>query len=395
MARFRLVLALTAGALVLALGARYALEERKSLWALDARSGRVTWMQDISDAPPTQALTTHNGALYWVNREKGPNHRVTLSALDASSGAQRWTRSLDGRVLHARNIDVYAAGDVLVVNSLPIRGPFAPVIDAFGAQDGAPRWSLPMGERRWIAPVAAGASRLFLLESNGAIRAVDAATGAETGTQIQTGAFGGNGETVFAYPGTMFGFDQGQYVLLPTAGGARITLPITRTSFNATPRLIFGLDPAYNVLAFDDTGVLRWKQSVPKSVAANGAMLNLVAAAETSSGSAVVLAPIDDSESYHLIAFDQQGAIRWQTRFARDSFDYPQRLFAVDDVILSRSNDTLRAFTSTNGELLWTRSFELLYSTSTFDASAGRFIDITDAPRWHQWMFYFGLQPGA
>jgi outer membrane protein assembly factor BamB len=96
-----------------------------------------------------------------------------------------------------------------------------------------------------------------------------------------------------------------------------------------------------------------------------------------------------------VIAFDTQGAILWQADFPRGSFGYPLHLFASGDTVLSRSNDRLRAYNATDGAELWTKAFDNLDSTDTFDTSNGHFIGMNTAPRWRQWLFAFGFQPGA
>jgi outer membrane protein assembly factor BamB len=145
--------------LVAASGLLYLRDEYGSLTALDATTGAIRWtVSDDMVGPPTVA----DGVLYVGTGSH------TLVALDAATGARRWSvpfTSIGSSPLVANGM-VYVPG---IVGS---EYGFL----AFSAVDGSARWALP-GSLSSAASYADGL--VYISGSDGILRALDAATGVE------------------------------------------------------------------------------------------------------------------------------------------------------------------------------------------------------------------------
>ncbi len=165
------------------------------LYAFDVVTGRQRWQYLAPSDPEMPAVS---GGTVWIGGTDG------LHAVNAATGARRWRRALDGRLLNAL---LYATGGVVYADTtttlyaldaatgrtkwhVPMAGgAFGPVaangiaycsngqgeLFAFGVSDGKRRWSFTGGTSIGVPYVSGGI--VYVGDGSGNMNALDARTG--------------------------------------------------------------------------------------------------------------------------------------------------------------------------------------------------------------------------
>jgi outer membrane protein assembly factor BamB len=148
---------------------------RGSLYAVDARTGKLRWKRDPE---PGRAYSYYSpavaqGTVYWPHQTRGGKAgQGLLSAFDTRTGAIKWEAPMSGSTM-SDGTPAVADGRVYVGNETADR------VIAYDAATGVRLWTATARLGGWqdAAPVAAG-GRVFI-GSNNRVIARDAATGGD------------------------------------------------------------------------------------------------------------------------------------------------------------------------------------------------------------------------
>lgn len=154
----------------------------RTLLAYDARTGRPRWSKELDcfHCDPAAA----GGRLYVAGESKdvwgnGGRERGALHAYDARTGDELWTADVAGAQLDTGATPALAAGRLFVRTMSGCEGRRAFAIEAFRTEDGTHLWHAHVGTTGgfWFTPPAADGSLVVYPSEDGALYALDAATG--------------------------------------------------------------------------------------------------------------------------------------------------------------------------------------------------------------------------
>lgn len=134
-------------------GVLYIISSNKNVYALNARTGKLKWKQEIGSLPRSLTLDRSAGVLY-IGSANG-----TVSALRADSGEQAWppfpTRS------QIETAPVVSGGSVYVCND-------SGTLYALNTDTGVPRWKFQTSEQGYCAPAVNPVTGVVYAVSSGA-----------------------------------------------------------------------------------------------------------------------------------------------------------------------------------------------------------------------------------
>lgn len=290
-------------------------------------AGRVLWRVEGrgSESTPSEDSAT----VFFSTRDH------ELLALDKTSGAVRWRRSITRTSLFPYGIHTVVAGDIAVLGHLDVFG--------FERGSGNPAWtfSAPDGDEAAITTLATDGATIFTASSANRVYAIDARTGSQQWLTRLPDA----GQTSPFHPAYHDG---------------SVFVGIARYGFPTTTSLV-SLDAA--------TGAIRWVRDFvdadPNTFAA-------------SQGNAVFHGPhvITVAEGGRIYALDRAtGELRWSAgRVHPQPFYVDRRPLAVsgDVVVAASTTGTIVGLSAETGAERWRR---------TDPAAAISFADITaDGP---------------
>jgi outer membrane protein assembly factor BamB len=181
------------------------------LFALSTKNGRLLWTFPTGGSlgPPT----------VWENTVFVGSIVGTLYALDANTGALRWSHTIGGQIDHAPAV---ARGVVYVGSTYGNE-----MLVALDADTGTELWSAYVGDLGTNAPAVA---RDVVYTAGDGVRAIDARSGAERWVAYSTGV---SSSPAIAYGRVYVGTDDGHVVALAASRGT-----VEWTSAPAGDRLI-------------------------------------------------------------------------------------------------------------------------------------------------------------
>lgn len=358
---------------------------------------------------------------------------MTLWALDANSGAVRWSAEISGAM---RGIDapVLASGRAVVVPQGPEK-----MAHAFDPATGRQLWSVAQTwePARDINRVQLGIDTAYLVEGDGlseTVTALDLATGAQRWKQ--------DVETVSG----AIADDDGIWLLQTTVGAPRLThlakldgAELARYALDHSPgtfcTLYQCLESNGQVMLVADAyrpGQLAWPRDNRAPTLLNGAVLGGVLSDDTAyviqeSG---VIAALDfqagvrwratplvgerdadlrklllagdlllvvmrsraiDTNGDVLVALDRDtGAEKWR-QSVRGSFPGEPTPVATANTVLVYSDDSVRAFDRADGHPVWTLETDSSVPALSLDPATGLAYVLERGPRWRRWLMPFGV----
>ncbi len=220
-----------------------------AVYAVRATSGAGVWKWSDPQAEFIAAPAVWRGRVFF-----GTDHNGAIYALDAATGAQRWTSQVGGFPS-----DLTVAGGVVYV------GMNTGFLYALDASTGAVRWSAPL-DPVFPAPAVAGGVVYVASDHNG-FWALDASTGAVLWT-AHLGGYTNESSPAVAHGLVYVGSDDDKLYAFPAAGcGQSICSPVwtatTGGAVESSPAVAYGMvfvgSDDHNVYAFDAaTGALKW-----------------------------------------------------------------------------------------------------------------------------------------
>nr|WP_231126288.1 PQQ-binding-like beta-propeller repeat protein [Motilibacter aurantiacus] len=254
----------------------FAVSVRGTLYAVDAASGATRWTWRPPGSTRTWGYfspTVTDGTVYMAYTLPGSGVRVT--ALDATTGAPRWTSGNSGATWHAFGSPAVADGTVYIVAQ-------GGQVTALNAETGAQRWTrTPAGGWSRSAPVVADGLVLTNHQSD-ILVASNAETGVEAWRYSSPGrsylAGEGTGSAPAVADGTAYvGFSDGSFTAVDLATGRPKWSQTTGHAILSSPAVsgdmvYVGSNDGY-VRGFDrETGQPLWSYRIGPWVASSPAV---------------------------------------------------------------------------------------------------------------------------
>jgi outer membrane protein assembly factor BamB len=284
--------------------------------AFDAATGTAHWSVDVGGSPIAVDFppVVREGTVFVVGGigldERRTQERPSVVALDAASGALRWSTPVDG----LGGFPLTVADDAVYVDG--------PQLFSLDRATGAVRWSVPVGNDAmsgYSQPVVVGGS-VVVGGGDGRVRAIDRATG-----QVRWTSLVGAGRTVGAGPSLAATADTIYAVAADVPGDFFRDEPTTGS--------LTALDPM--------SGETRWSRPLRG--------LSALGSTPTVSGTTVYVAASTFS------AFDTAtGAPRWDAATGgTTSFSFTPPAVDANTVYAPGGDGRLHAIDATTGAVRW------------------------------------------
>ena len=162
-------------------GTVYLVSHDAVVWALDARTGKEKWQFRFLDeaAPMVTSPTLDNGTIYFgaAGHYQGKNAKPYLYAVDAETGREKWKVSIPSEPGRSTSGSVKMLDAPAVAQNTIYLGSDSNRLYALDAKSGALKWSFEAGGR--VTSPAVGEGLVFFGSNDRFLHALDSLTGRE------------------------------------------------------------------------------------------------------------------------------------------------------------------------------------------------------------------------